>query len=417
MSLLARIDGALAGGIRFHEWKSGKLQAGAPAPANVTTHGRYLVARAPLVPAVWAALREALRANRPLVILPPSSPAEEAILLRQLPTAPPAGAVLALFTSGSTGEPKAVFHSESSLLASAAQLKRALPGTAPSASLLPAWGMAGVMFHCVLPAARGSSVLYSGESFLEWAPHLGRTLKELEADFLTLNPFILEMILRVGLDAGWRGSVISLTAPLKRTHRAAFLLLAGHHPREIYGMTEAAGPVLFDGKSLGCETRLGPDSELELKGAQLHLGYGTNGNFEPAPEWFRTGDQFEQDAGLYVFETRLRELIDTGGRKVAPRLIEETIEALPELAECVAFPVVLGGVERAGIVYVRKPECGLSPAVLASAVERFLGEKFSPDLKPRFWREVDSIPRLKNGKANRMQVRSQWGHPERAPGG
>src|SRR5206468_3315806 len=161
--------------------------------------GAYLVARSPRVPELWSALGEAAGAKRPLVLLPPSSRFEEEVLLRQLPASPPAGTVLVLFTSGSTGDPKAVLHGEASLLASSAQLARAFPGAGPTASLLPAWGMAGVVFHCLLPAERTSGVLYGAGPFLEWSAHAGSLFRQLEVELVTLNPFLLEMLLRAGL--------------------------------------------------------------------------------------------------------------------------------------------------------------------------------------------------------------------------
>lgn len=412
MSLLTRVDRALAGGLRFHEWRDGTLCSRAAseetAGSSAEERGAYLLLRAPTVPALWAAVRRALAGGRPLVVLPPSSPLEEAILLRLLPAAPPAGAVLTLFTSGSTGDPKAVFHSEASVSASAEQLARAFPGAAPTVSLLPPWGMAGVMFHCLLPAVRGSGVLFSSAPFLEWSAHAGSLFRELEVEIVTLNPFLLEMLLRAGLDPAWTGSVVSLTAPLKVPQRTALQLLAGCQPREIYGMTEAAGPVLLDGKSLGAETRLAATGELEIRGPQLMQGYAANGRFEPAPDWFPTGDLFRLDHGTLAHESRIRDLIDTGGRKVAPRIVEEAMETMPDIAECLAFAVELGGVERIGLLYVRKPACELSHDALAAAVESHIAQSLSPDLRPKWWQESESLPRRPNGKPDRRAARKRF---------
>lgn len=383
---------------RIHEWRAGALSLAQPF-AQSLTHGAYFLARAPSTPALWGSLRLALREARPLVILPPSSPAEEAILLRQLPAAPPPGAAVVLFTSGTTGDPKAVFHSESSLLASARQLARAFPGTGRvSGSLLPAWAMAGLVFHVLLPATRGGAHFFSAEPFLNWAPCAGSLLRDLDVDFVTLNPFLLEMLQRADLGE-WHGTTVSLTAPLRM----------GQCAREIYGMTEAAGPILLDGKSLGAETRLSPEGELEIRGEQLFLGYASDGHFTPRPEWFGTGDLFALEGDGLYHRARLRDLIDTGGRKIPPRLLEESLEAMPEIAECLAFPVKLAGVERPGLLYVRRSDCTAQPKELAAAVERYLAEKISAEIRPRWWREVDALPRLKNGKPNRREAQARWG--------
>jgi O-succinylbenzoic acid--CoA ligase len=257
---------------------------------------------------------------------------------------------------------------------------------------------------------RGSEVLFGEDPFLEWA----HRLPALGAALVTLNPFLLDMLLRA--DTRSLGAdVISLTAPLKAGQRAAFARAFGREPREIYGMTEAAGPVLLDGVSLGADTRLGAGDELELRGDQLFLGYGANGRFEKAPGWFPTGDAFARDADKLVHRARLRDLIDTGGRKIAPRILEEALEGLPEIAECLAFGVELGGVERAGIVYVRKPACALPREKLATLVEEFTAAHLSAELRPRFWLEVEALPRNARGKPDRKAARSRWARPGKDP--
>jgi len=397
--LLSRLDEP-----RLLEWRAGEIVTAQPS-VSAERSGAYLLTRAPAVPDLWENLCVAAGSGLPLVVLPPSSAREEEVLLRQLPATPPAGARLVMFTSGTTGEPKAVFHGESSLLASARQLARAFPGSGTTASALPAWGMAGVMFHCILPAVRGNSTVFSRESLLDWGPHLPSLLRTLEADFVTLNPALLEMLLRTGLDPQWRGSVVSLTAPLKPALRAR---INSHALLEIFGMTEASGPVLLEGKSLGAETRIAADGELELRGPQLLLGYAAEGHFTPAPAWFGTGDIFSLEEGRLAHQARKRDLIDIGGRKISPRVIEEVLEGMPEISECLAFAVELSGVERPGLLFVRKSDCTIPPGDLSSRLEQFMGSGLSPELRPKWWREVPALPRLKNGKPDRKAARLEW---------
>jgi O-succinylbenzoic acid--CoA ligase len=275
--------------------------------------------------------------------------------------------------------------------------------------------MAGVAFHCLLPLERGSGVVFSRLPFLQWSAAAGALFRELSVELVTLNPFLLEMLLRGGIDPQWKGAVVSLTAPLKKPLLAAFALASGRRPREIYGMTEAAGPVLLDGKSLGAETRVSATYELELRGPQLLLGYSSAGRFEPTPEWFRTGDIFTVEDGRHLHQARERDLIDTGGRKVSPRLIEEAAERLPGIGECLAFGMSLAGVERPALLYVREAGCALPPEELALELESYLAKTLSPELRPKWWQEVDSLPRQKGGKPNRKLARSQWERRAKAP--
>jgi acyl-CoA synthetase (AMP-forming)/AMP-acid ligase II len=399
--------GSRCRGLKIHEWKKGEglRSYGAPSTfSGLAPFGSgYLVAEAPTVPQLWGALYSALTQRQVLVLLPPSSPLEREKLLGQLPASAPAGAVLALFTSGSAGEPKAVFHGEASLLTSARQLAAAFPGTGPTLSLLAPWGMAGLVFHCLLPAARGGSdLLFSGEPLLDWAGDALRLARDLKLELLTLNPFLADMLLRAGLGKELAETeVVSLTAPLKAELRRRFQSSTGRALREIYGMTEAAGPVLLEGKSLGAETALSADGELLLRGEQLFLGYSAGDEFRAREEWYATGDIFRDEAGQLVHQARTRELIDLGGRKVAPALIEAAFEGMPELGECLAFAKNLAGVERPAFAYARAQGCALSREALSALVEARAKALLSPELRPAWWMEIEKVPRLKNGKPDR----------------
>lgn len=399
--------GARCRNLKLHEWKGGKLEStGTPSTySGLAAQGNYLLAEAPGVAGVWGALYSSVTQKHPLVLLPPSSAFEREILLKQLPASPPPGAVLVLFTSGTTGEPKAVFHSEKSLLASVAQCLSAFPGSGPTVSFLAPWAMAGVMFHCLLPAARGSDVLFSAEPVMDWADDALRLLREKEAELVSLNPFILEMLLHAGLDDSWKGQVVSLTAPLKQKHKDDYRKVTGRGILEIYGMTEAAGPVLLDGKSIGAELRLSPGHELELAGEQLFLGYGAQGSFKARGQWFSTGDIFREDASTFVHLSRIKDMINLGGRKVPPALIEAAFEGMPELAECLAFPKMLAGVERVALAYVRAKENKLSKEELSRLVEKRANEILSKDLRPHWWAEIEKVPRSSSGKPDRRALK------------
>lgn len=385
----------------FLEWKEAQLRETTPPPCNLVAHGSYLLADAPSPLALWSAFEQALRAQQPLVVLGPMSEAARVILLRQLPEPPPPGAALVLFTSGSTGEPKAVFHSEESLLASAEQLATGLGAPVSQCSLLPAWGMAGIAFHFLLP-------LFSGKRLLWWnrqpMHELPPAIEAAKLDLLSLNPFLLEGVLRNETFGSRSLDVVSLTAPLTEGLRGRFRARCQGFLREIYGMTEAAGPVLLDGQSLGAQAKLEKDGALSLRGKQFLLGYGVEGKFVAAEGWFSTGDVFRREGTLLRFVARSRELIDCGGRKIAPGLVEEVFQ-LPELAQCLALAVEVQGVERVGLVYERDPGCQLSESELSQKIKERASTSLSSDMRPFVWRELPQIPRLANGKVSRIKAR------------
>ena len=110
-------------------------------------------------------------------------------------------------------------------------------------------------------------------------------------------------------------------------------------------MSETAGGCVYDGLPLtGCLVRADATGRLHLGGATLATGYLgrpdlTAEAFATAADgtrWFRTDDAgHHDDAGRWHVDGRLDDLVTTGGLKVAPRLVEEALSALPGVAEAV----------------------------------------------------------------------------------
>jgi acyl-CoA synthetase (AMP-forming)/AMP-acid ligase II len=122
---------------------------------------------------------------------------------------------------------------------------------------------------------------------------------------------------------------------------------------EFYGMTEAAnqitsnplpparrkpgsvgrpeGPAVTIAEAAGRLIGVREIGEVVVRGENVASGYDNL----PGPtseafrgSWFRTGDQGYNDEDGYLFLTgRLKELINRGGEKIAPREIEEAARA------------------------------------------------------------------------------------------
>src|SRR5205814_3111367 len=105
--------------------------------------------------------------------------------------------------------------------------------------------------------------------------------------------------------------------------------------------------------------------------------------------WFRTGDQGVLDRDGYLsLVGRLKEMINRGGEKIAPREIDEVLLQHPAVAEAVAFgvPHPAWGEEVAAAV-VLKSEA--SEKELAA----FARERLADYKVPRKLFIVDAIPR------------------------
>ena len=106
----------------------------------------------------------------------------------------------------------------------------------------------------------------------------------------------------------------------------------------------------------------GERGEVVIQGPNVVDGYENNPEANAASftnGWFRTGDQGFLDADGYLTLTgRIKELINRGGEKIAPREIDEVLLAHPAVAEAVAFgvPHPTWGEEVAAAVVLREPQ-------------------------------------------------------------
>jgi acyl-CoA synthetase (AMP-forming)/AMP-acid ligase II len=85
----------------------------------------------------------------------------------------------------------------------------------------------------------------------------------------------------------------------------------------------------------------GAIGEIVIRGPNVTAGYLNNpkANAEAFTNgWFRTGDQGIMDAEGYVSLTgRLKEIINRGGEKIAPREVDDVIMDHPAVAQVVTF--------------------------------------------------------------------------------
>ncbi|HEY5314609.1 MAG TPA: non-ribosomal peptide synthetase, partial [Pirellulales bacterium] len=121
--------------------------------------------------------------------------------------------------------------------------------------------------------------------------------------------------------------------------------------------------------------------------------------------WFRTGDQGYLDGEGYLFITgRLKELINRGGEKIAPREIDEVLLAHPGVRQAVAFAVPhpsLGEDIAAAVV--------LKAGATSSETEL---REFTLDRLPQFKVPsriifVNDVPKGPTGKIQRIGLASQ----------
>jgi long-chain acyl-CoA synthetase len=152
----------------------------------------------------------------------------------------------------------------------------------------------------------------------------------------------------------------------------------------------------------------GETGEIEVLSPSRMLGYlpdaATAAAFRDG--WYRTGDIGWLEAEGWVHITdRLKEMIKVRGFQVAPAEIEAVLHADPGVRDCAVFGVddpELGEAIVAAVVAA--DGATIDPAALqATVADRLAGYK-----RIRHLVVVDEIPRLPSGKALRRQLKQDW---------
>jgi O-succinylbenzoic acid--CoA ligase len=179
-----------------------------------------------------------------------------------------------------------------------------------------------------------------------------------------------------------------------------------------YGMSETAGGCVYDGRALEVSrVQLEDDGRIRLGGATLAQGYLgepelTAESFVQdvdGAEWFRTDDVGHLHDGALVVDGRIDDLINTGGLKVVPRLVEAALVQLDTIAEAVVVgsPDPEWGQAVSAAVVVAQ---GSSPPTLEEVRDQLRG--ILPDHGlPQRLATLPELPLRGPGKPDRAAVR------------
>lgn len=296
-----------------------------------------------------------------------------------------------LFTSGTSGEPKAVELTFANLDASAAASSAAL-GTEPDdhwLCVLPLFHVAGLAI--LVRAARAAATL----ELREQPDDLTR------ATLLSLVPTQLRRLLDgPGFDAPRLRALLlggGAVPPDLLEEARSF----GIPARCTYGMTETASQVVVTdpweaaGRPLPpAEIEIADDGEILISGPMVAAAaLGDDG-------WLHTGDVGRFDrAGRLEVDGRLKELIITGGENVAPVAVEAVLLAHPGIADAgvAGAPDREWGEVVTAFLVEREP-------VADYDLEAFCRERLAGYQVPKRFIRVDSLPRTPGGKLLRREL-------------
>ena len=338
-----------------------------------------------------------------------------------------------LFTSGSTGGPKAALHTQRGLAYKAQVMMRA-HALSPSDSVLMPAPLAHIsgLLNAVLVAG---VVPMRAQVMPRWDPDGALEIIQRERVTFMIGPptfFVglmgapsftsarvasLRLVSSGGAgvtpafveEASERlGAVVKRTygsteAPTITTSMATDPL---ERARETDGRVTSAARLRVSDPELGVALGAGEPGELWLRGPELFVGYSDPVATRDAIAhgWFRTGDLATVDAdGWLTIVGRIKDIIIRGGENIAAAEVERTLEAHPDVRHAVAvgYPDDRLG-ERVCAFVVAAPEFDLD-----ACRSWFAREGVARYKTPERIIHVDELPVLGPGKPDRAALRAR----------
>jgi long-chain acyl-CoA synthetase len=330
------------------------------------------------------------------------------------------------FSSGTTGLPKGVLHTASSLCGGVNQLRDHLALTCDDRLQLSL-----PLCHIFGSTMSAAAISVGAELTLFRRFDLQESLRHLRENAVTVWP-LAGAVAATLLDRGdldpntfaslrffmWGGSAVPAEIARELTIRTGVRFLCS------YGMTEAMmvafNPVAHPDQwrldspgsaTAGTELRLREDGELEVRGPSVALGYaGLSSADFAADGWFRTGDRARVDADgrLHILD-RAKDMLKVSGFQVAPTEVEQVLCAHPGVADA----GVIGRPDRrtgeAVVAYVVRT----SDTVTESDLITWAARSLATYKVPRAYHFVLALPRTSAGKLRRGALKEQAGDQPR----
>jgi benzoate-CoA ligase family protein len=341
-----------------------------------------------------------------------------------------------LYSSGSTGSPKACVHLQHDMTVCAETYARTVLGILPSdrcfsvAKLFFAYGLGNAMYFPL--AAGATTILWPGQAttlavydiiqryrptlFFSVPTHYAMLL----AHEIPGREFDLSSI-RCAVSAGE-----ALPAALFERFRTRFgiEILDGIGSTEVLhifisnrrgGVRPGSSGVVvtgYEARVVDEDSRPVPPGEigdLLVRGDSTCAFYWNRHEQTKdtiAGHWIRTGDKYRQDEdGFFWFAGRSDDMLKVGGIWVSPAEVEHALLEHPAVEAC----GVTGREDRDGLIKPMAhvvPRAGVAPGTeLATELQQFARTRLAEYKRPRWIEFLDALPTTATGKIQRFKLR------------
>lgn len=339
--------------------------------------------------------------------------------LRQFDAPDPDSDALFVFSSGTTGLPKAVRHTHRGFAAAIEHWRDALGFTSADRMqiMTPPSHILGLLNIAM--------VLDTGAWMrLHRRFDVDTMLRHIESDRITIEMAVAPIALALAghpqlerYDLSSLRYVMWCATPVTRSVAETVTERAGVRWLTAYGTTEL--PVIacnpLDATRIdtvgtpvrGVDVRIGDDGEIQVRSDSVMAGYLPAEVTADAfcDRWYRTGDLgYLDDDGYLHITDRSKEMVKVRGFQVAPAEVEAVLHGHPSVDDCAVFGVADAADGEAVVAAVRT-----SSAVSAEELIDLVGERLASYKRPSRVEFVTEIPRLPSGKVLRRVLKERHG--------
>lgn len=332
-----------------------------------------------------------------------------------------------VFSSGTTGMPKAVRHTHRSLAAAVRHWRHALGLTAVDRMQIvtPPSHILGLLNILTVLDAGGWMRLHRRFD-------IDTMLQHIQDDRITVEMAVAPIALAIASHPNletfdlsslryimWCATPVTASVADSVTQRTGVGWISAYGtsevpviaccPRDVARLDTVGRPipqVRIVSTETGEPVEAGETGEIQVCSESAMAGYlpgdATADAFSDG--WYRTGDIGYLDDGWLRITDRLKEMVKVRGFQVAPAEVESVLHGHPAVRDCAVFgvPEAQDGEAVVAAVVAAEP---VSPDELAALI----AEKLASYKRPRDIVFVPEIPRLPSGKALRRVLKEQYG--------